>query len=197
MKPGWKVARFFPADGSEPAGSPSYRFVGQDERIMSMQQLAGWVRDRRAQLELTQEESPHWGRCRTRRCARWESGRAGLRRHTRTALERALQWQTGGVQDAIEHGLRPQPIAEKARPSKRRTWCPHVTTLMLGRRSPPRPRWKKRCRPPAPLRRQRTMRRRPARRPQRRLGRLSTRCSSAGRPRRGQLRGGPRSAETP
>lgn len=90
---------------------------------MSMQELAGWVRDRRAQLELTQEEVAALGPLSDKTLRTVESGRAtGLRRHTRTALERALQWQTGSVQDAIERGLRPQPIAEKARPSKRRTW---------------------------------------------------------------------------
>jgi transcriptional regulator with XRE-family HTH domain len=105
---------------------PSYRFVGQDERDMSMQQLAGWVRDRRAQLELTQEEVAALGPMSDKTVRTVESGRAtGLRRHTRTALERALQWQTGSVFEAIEHGLKPQPIAEKMRPSKRRTRAAH------------------------------------------------------------------------
>lgn len=93
---------------------------------MSMQQLAGWVRDRRAQLELTQEQVAARGPMSDKTVRTVESGRAtGLRRHTRTALERALQWQTGSVFEAIEHGLKPQPIAEKTRPSKRRTQGGH------------------------------------------------------------------------
>lgn len=89
---------------------------------MSMQQLAGWVRDRRAQLELTQEQVAARGPMSDKTVRTVESGRAtGVRRHTRAALERALQWQTGSVFDAIEHGLKPQPIDEKTRPSKRRT----------------------------------------------------------------------------
>lgn len=101
---------------------PSYRSVGQDERIMSMQQLAGWVRDRRAQLELTQEEVAALGPLSDKTVRTVESGRAtGLRRNTRSALERVLQWQAGSVKDAIDHGLKPQPLADKPRPSKRRT----------------------------------------------------------------------------
>ena len=93
---------------------------------MSMQQLAGWVRDRRAQLELTQEEVAALGPMSDKTVRTVESGRAtGLRRHTRAALERALQWQTGSVFEAIEHGLKPQPIAEKTRPSKRRANAAH------------------------------------------------------------------------
>lgn len=93
---------------------------------MSMQQLAGWVRDRRAQLELTQEEVAALGPLSDKTVRTVESGRGtGLRRHTRAALERALQWQTGSVFDAIQHGLKPQPVAEKTRPSKRRTQAAH------------------------------------------------------------------------
>ena len=78
---------------------------------MSMEQLGGWVRERRKQLGLTQEEAAARGPMSDKTLLTVESCKAaGVRKPTRRALERVLQWEPGSVDDAIDKGHQPRPL---------------------------------------------------------------------------------------
>lgn len=77
-----------------------------------MNQLGDWVRQRRTQLELTQEEVAALGPLSEKTVRNIESGRTTrLASRTRSALEQALNWPPGSVLDAIKDGRKPAPTA--------------------------------------------------------------------------------------
>ena len=97
---------------------------------MTMEQLGGWVRERRKQLGLTQEEVAAIAPMSDKTLRTVEAGKAtGIRRPTRRALERALGWEPGSVDEAIDGGRQPRPADGTAAAEDRLPGLPQVTEV--------------------------------------------------------------------